>query len=207
MSSPTRDCQCSAVTQHRAAHGVYHIAMPSVLSIDIVVAASEASGLDGGGQGGSRSRRAIRHCHLFVTLCTGLDVFARWTIRWTVRRIKFLVAQTFSVLLPLIGSLEASRSRALPASKTQGKGNPQRGRDRTKPRTSGHIRKGEWGVPSRLTLWRTFAPLDLRCGLVPRGDLAPRPPQMRSLRCRLRVRPTPTWMPMPDNITHLSTMA
>ncbi len=72
------------------------ITMSSVLSIDRVMEASEASGLDGGGQGGSRTRRAIRHCNLFVTLCTGLDVFVRRTIRWSVRRIKFLVAQTFS---------------------------------------------------------------------------------------------------------------
>ncbi len=81
MSSPTWDCQCSTGTQHCAAHDVnqvmvmvkvtvqvaqmaYHIAIAHVLPIELVMTASKASELGGGGQGGSR--RTIRHCDLHV---------------------------------------------------------------------------------------------------------------------------------------------
>ncbi len=49
----------------------HHISIAYVLPIMLVMAASEALGLGDGGQGGSRTRRAIRHCDLYVTLCAG----------------------------------------------------------------------------------------------------------------------------------------
>ncbi len=92
VSSPTWECQCSTGTQYRAAHGAKqahgdgkggsssrnHIAIARVLPVELVVAASEASGLGGCGQGGGRTRRAIRHCG--PMLCAGLDDFVRRTI-------------------------------------------------------------------------------------------------------------------------------
>ncbi len=76
--------------------GAHGVAIAYVLPTKLVKAACEASGLGGGGQGGSRTGRAIRRCDLYVPLCAGLDVFVRRTIRWIVRWTKFLVAQTFS---------------------------------------------------------------------------------------------------------------